>query len=74
MKIYRSARLHNGEYQRRKNEDLEILFIKPNIRLFLKAKRLEWIGHIWGAAESLTRNILTKNPSKKRPSGRPRQR
>lgn len=59
---------------RKKNEDLERLFDKPNIRLFLKAKRLEWAAHVWRATESLTRNVLIENPQKKRPRGRPRQR
>jgi hypothetical protein len=41
------ARLQNGKYERRKNKDLEVLFNKPDIRLFLKAKCLEWTGHVW---------------------------
>lgn len=56
-----------------KNEDLERLFNKLNIRLFLKAKCLEWAVYIWQAVESFTRNVLIKNPPKKRPSGRPSQ-
>ena len=73
-KIYGPARLQNGEYERRKNEDLERLFSKPNIKLYLKAKRLEWAGHVWRDTDSLTRNVVIKNPQKKRPRGRPRQR
>jgi len=64
-KIHGPAQLQNGEYERRKNEDLEMLFSKPNIRLLLKAKRLKWASHIWRAAESLTKSVLTKNPPKK---------
>lgn len=45
-KIYGTARLQTGEYERRKNEELEMLFSKLNIRLFLKAKSLEWAGHV----------------------------
>lgn len=49
---------------------------KPNIRLFLKAKRPESrAGHVWLAVESLTRNVLIENPPQKKwPRGRPRQR
>lgn len=68
------VRLQNGECGRRKNEDLEILFNKPNIRLFLKAKRLEWDGYVWRAVENITINVLIENPTKKRPTGRPCQR
>lgn len=42
MENSRTIRLQNGEYERRKSEDLEMLFNKLNIRLFLKAKRIEW--------------------------------
>lgn len=55
-------------------EKIKMLFSKLNIRLFLKAKYLEWASHVWRAAESLTRNILTSNPPKKQPRERPRQR
>lgn len=64
-KIHGLVRLQNGEYERRKYEDLEMLFSKPNIRLFLKTKHLEWASHVWRAAESLTRIVLTKNLPKK---------
>lgn len=30
----------NGEYKRRKNKELEMLFNKPNIIL-------EWASHVW---------------------------
>jgi hypothetical protein len=40
-KIHKPVRLKNGDYERRKNENLEILINKPNIRLFLKTKRSE---------------------------------
>lgn len=49
---------------RRKDEYLEMLFGNINIRLLLKAKRLEWAVHVWRATKSLTRNILTKIPPK----------
>ncbi|VVC26229.1 Hypothetical protein CINCED_3A021923 [Cinara cedri] len=72
-KIHGPVRLQNGEYEGRKNKDLEILFNKPNIRLFLKAKRLEWAGHVWRADENIIKNVLIRNVTKMRPRGRPRQ-
>jgi hypothetical protein len=35
--------------------------------------QLEWAGHVWRAGESVIRNVLIRNPTKKRPMGRPRQ-
>lgn len=42
-----------------------MLFSEPKIRLYLKAKRLGWAGHVGRAVESLTRNVLIKNPPQK---------
>lgn len=64
-KIYGSVGLQNGDYERTKNEDLEMLFIKLYVRLFLKANRLEWAGHVWRAVFSLLKNVLKRNPPKK---------
>jgi len=72
--IHGPVRNQNGEYERRKNDELERLYNKSNIGLFLKAKRLEWAGHVWRVGESVIRNVLIRNPTKKRPRGRPRQR
>lgn len=43
-----------------------MLFNKPNTRLILKAKHLEWANHVWRAVESFTRNVLIKNPPPKK--------
>ncbi|KAL4084416.1 hypothetical protein QTP88_028238 [Uroleucon formosanum] len=64
----------NGEYEHRKNTDIEKLFNKPNIQSFLISKRLEWAAHVWRAKQDLINKVLTNNPSEKRPRGRPRQR
>ncbi|KAL4141519.1 hypothetical protein QTP88_004148 [Uroleucon formosanum] len=45
-KIYGPVRNQIGKYERRKNDELGRLYNKPNICLFLKAKRLEWAGHV----------------------------
>jgi hypothetical protein len=64
-KIYEPVRNQIGEYERRKNDELGRLYNKPNICLFLKAKRLEWAGHVWRAGESVIQNVLIRNPTKK---------
>jgi len=38
----------SGNYERRKNEEIERIFNRPNMQKFLKAKRLEWAGHSLG--------------------------
>jgi len=64
MKVHCRVRLKNNENEKGKNEDLEVLFNKPNIKLFLKTKRLEWVVHIWRAYESLIRNVKSKTYQK----------
>jgi len=65
----------NGEYERRKNADIESLFNGPNIQNVLISKRIEWAGHVsWRAKHDLINNVLINKPSGKRPRGRPRQR
>jgi len=74
-KIHGSVRNElTGDYERRKNTNLEFLYNKSNIKCFLKAKRLEWAGHVWRAERSIIRKVLINKPTGKRPRGRPRQR
>ena len=47
-----------GVFERRKNEDLQKLYNKPNICKFLSSKRLEWAGHVWRAEGCLIRKVL----------------
>jgi len=35
------------QYKRKRNADIERIFIGPNIQKCLVTKRLEWGGHIW---------------------------
>jgi hypothetical protein len=63
-----------GVFERRKNEDLQTLYNKPNICKFLSHKRLEWAGHVWRAEGCLIRKVLDGNLNGKRLIGRPRQR
>jgi hypothetical protein len=61
-------------FERRRNEDLQRLYNKPNICKFLSRKRLEWAGHVWHAEGCLIRKVLDGNLNGKRPIGRPCQR
>jgi hypothetical protein len=36
-------------YERRKNQELQELYNRPNIILYIKSKLLEWFGHVWRA-------------------------
>ncbi|KAL4154176.1 hypothetical protein QTP88_002009 [Uroleucon formosanum] len=74
-KIYGPARNElTGDYERRKNTNLESLYNKPNVKCFLKSKRMEWAGHVWRAEGSIIQKVLNNNLTGKRPRGRPRQR
>jgi len=54
-------------FKRRKNEDLQRLYNKPNICNFLSSKRPEWAGHMWRAEGCLKRKVLNGNLSGKDP-------
>jgi len=58
----------------RKNTNLELLYNKPNIKYFLKAKRMEWAGHVWRTEGSIIQKVLINNLTSKHPRGRQRQR
>lgn len=74
-KIYGSTRNElNGDYERRKNTNLDTLYNKPTIKCFLKAKRLKWAGHVWRAEGSIIQKVPINNPTCKRRRGGPRQR
>jgi hypothetical protein len=55
-----------GSYERRKNEDIESILNKPYIQACLKAKRLEWAGHVCRAKDKLIHNVLINKPNGKR--------
>jgi len=63
-----------GIFERRKNEDLYSLFLKPNITTYIKIKRMEWFGHVWRADNDIIKKVLTETIQKKRPIVRPRTR
>lgn len=58
-KIYRPViNESTGDFERRKNTNLESLYNKPNIKCYVKAKRLEWAGHTWRAEGNIIRMVL----------------
>jgi hypothetical protein len=36
----------NGEYRRLHNEELQSLYLSPNIVRMIKPRRLRWAGHV----------------------------
>jgi hypothetical protein len=59
-------------YERRSNENVEILYNKLNIFSFIGRKRLEWFGHAWGADGRLIKNVIINKINKTRSLGRPK--
>lgn len=63
-----------NEWTIRKNDELELLYQKPNIVEAIRNKKLQWTGHAWKNQNSLLRIVLEKNPTGKIPIGRPKMR
>lgn len=61
-------------YERRKNQELQELYNRPNIISYIKSKRLEWFDHVWRANGQVIKEVLVNKINKKRPLGRPRTR
>ena len=57
------------------NEELHSLYRSPNIVRVIKSRRLRWAGHVARMEEGRSAlNILTDEPTRKRPLGRPSRR
>jgi hypothetical protein len=56
-------------YERRNNENVKILYNKPNIFSFIRKNRLEWFGHMWRADGQLIKKVLINKINKTRPLG-----
>lgn len=50
---------------------MQSLYQKPNIVKAIRNKRLPWAGDAWRSQNPLLRTVLEKNPTGKRPTGRP---
>jgi hypothetical protein len=65
----------NGTWRRRYNHELYKLFNKPDIIGYIKAKRLDWSGHLIRTSENRTiKNIFNTKPEGTRKVGRPKLR
>ncbi|VVC31329.1 Hypothetical protein CINCED_3A000160 [Cinara cedri] len=47
-------------YERRKNQELQELYNRPNIISYIKSKRLEWFGHVWRANGQVIKEVKTR--------------
>jgi hypothetical protein len=65
----------NGTWRRRYNHELYKLFNEPDITGYIKAKRLEWAGHLICTSENRTvKKIFNTKPEGTRKVGRPKLR
>ncbi|PSN46191.1 hypothetical protein C0J52_18541 [Blattella germanica] len=74
-KIYGPIKDKNG-WRIRSNSELTQLYKKPNIITLIKAKRIEWIGHMCSPSDAAFRKWFTQchvkeNVENKSPTGRP---
>ena len=74
MQICVPKREENGVWRRLHNEEFHSLYSSRNIVRVIKCKRLRWAGHVVRMEEGrIALKILTGEPTRKRPLGRPRQ-
>ena len=74
-RIFGPVQTDNGEYRIRFNHELEDLINGQNIRRFVKAQRLKWLGHIIRMPSNATvQKVFNTNPDGRRRRGRPRRR
>jgi len=64
-----------GEWIKLNNEELNYLYLSPNIFRVIKSRRMRWAGHVTriGERRGLYR-VLVGKPEGKKPLGRPRHR
>jgi hypothetical protein len=64
-----------GEWRKLHNEELNGLYLLPNIVRVIKSRRLRWAGHVARMGEGrVVYRVLVGKPEGKRPLGRPRHR
>ena len=64
-----------GQHRIRSNQELRDLYNEADIVHFIKAKKLQWMGHVMRSDDkSILKEIWNGKPPGKRPLGRPRLR
>jgi hypothetical protein len=64
-----------GEWRRLHNEELNDLYLSPNIIRVIKSRRMRWSGNVARMGEGRgAYRILVGRPEGRRPLGRPRRR
>jgi hypothetical protein len=64
-----------GEWRRLHNEELNYMYLSPNIIRLIKSGRMRWAGHVARMGEkSGAYRVLVGRPEGRRPLGRPRRR
>ncbi|KAL0271345.1 UNVERIFIED_CONTAM: hypothetical protein PYX00_008462 [Menopon gallinae] len=61
-------------FERRRREELESLYAEPNILSYVRSRRIEWIGHVRRATDSIMYRATFQQREGRRPRGRPRTR
>jgi hypothetical protein len=71
-KIYGPIKDPNG-WKIRSNDELQVLYRKPNTVTTIKVKRLEWAGHLVRMSDDRTvKKVYLGKPYGRRKSGRPK--
>jgi hypothetical protein len=64
-----------GELRKLHNEELNDLYILPNIVRVVKSIQMRWAGHVARMVEDRgVHRVLVEKPERKKPLGRPRRR
>lgn len=66
--------IENGRWERRQKEDLYQRFGKVDVGRYIRGRRLQWLGHVIRAGESIPNRAFNSQLIGRRPRGRPRTR